>query len=425
MAQERYSDKLGNIDGVSDQWYSSYNGSSYSIEKTRNINNDSKKLMESVEGIIICLLYDLYDDSENNEAFDAMSLGHETMWSLFTNSGAKTLCDFIEHIKSMDYMKTHLSELGKLLNEYNLSTEAPTMHNFGFYCPTVEFVWNETNSNGYYNARKFSVNFYDYSFNYIGSTPEQIVSLDNGGKGYISIDADLWQSVLELDSTFYVSVTVGEYDGNVNNQGDGYFITKYESEFSKYDFSDLVQRIYYEESVSQILEGGDFYWYKFVAPMNGEYIFETTGSTDTCGELFTTLVIGTSINNMIISNDDDGENTNFKIVYSLNKGETIYLRVSGYNEESSGEYILSVTSPNHIHDYTYQYSNPTAMAHKASCCCGAFILEDHEYINKLGSLRCKHCSYTTNGPVVWNSLFDGNNNEIYCILNENEKGVLV
>ncbi len=394
VAQEYFAEYLLNIDTVNDARYTAYNG------VDTNLNLHSFSGSESKELEVQAFLYDMYDADSSVESFDTLALNHQNMWDYYSVSEAKTLYEFCEYIKNNDSYKYRLSSLGKLLNEYDLSTTKPILSSVGFDCPTIEFIWDEPNPTGFYNARKFSVNFYDSSYNLIGSTDPQVVSLDSIGKGTISINESLWQSVLNLDSSFYVSVTMGEYDGDVNNSGSDYYITEYDSEYTRYYLSSLYENIQYNGETSNTLDTGDFYWYKFIAPASEEYVFETSGTMDTYGELFSDLAVGHSITNRLTYNDDAGEGSNFKITHSLNKGDVVYLRVRGYNWTKTGDFTLTISSTNHVHDYTYSYSQYTNFLHKSYCCCGEYIEEGHSLFIDSTLSRCRHCGYSSGGLII-------------------------
>ena len=63
---------------------------------------------------------------------------------------------------------------------------------------------------------------------------------------------------------------------------------------------------------------------------------ETVGKTDTYGELYDT------VGNLFGRDDDDGAYKNFQLTASLDPG-TYFLLVRGYNDQSAGEYRLSVS----------------------------------------------------------------------------------
>jgi hypothetical protein len=85
-----------------------------------------------------------------------------------------------------------------------------------------------------------------------------------------------------------------------------------------------------------ITSGGSF-WYRFVPTSTGTYIFETTGSTDTFGELH----IGTSTT-PTLTNDDGGTGSNFRISCDLTAGVEYFLKVRGYSTSTTGSFSLTL-----------------------------------------------------------------------------------
>ena len=81
-------------------------------------------------------------------------------------------------------------------------------------------------------------------------------------------------------------------------------------------------------------------WFCFTAPSAGTYIFESTGDSNTVGELFRDM----SEDESLAYNDDGGTISNFKITYSLSSGEKVFLKVNGYNSSEVKDYSVSVVS---------------------------------------------------------------------------------
>jgi len=86
-------------------------------------------------------------------------------------------------------------------------------------------------------------------------------------------------------------------------------------------------------SITNSLNTGEYYWYKFTARVNSFYHFYTQGTTDTYGELYDDL-------GRLASNDDNGESNNFEFSYRLNSGQSVYLRVRGNNWTSTGNFTV-------------------------------------------------------------------------------------
>ena len=84
-----------------------------------------------------------------------------------------------------------------------------------------------------------------------------------------------------------------------------------------------------------ISSGDDVDYWRIEVPSRGLLEVETSGSTDTLGEL------QDSFGNRIDDDDDEGAGENFKIVVAVAAG-TYYIRVSGYSFEHTGPYTLHV-----------------------------------------------------------------------------------
>ena len=112
-------------------------------------------------------------------------------------------------------------------------------------------------------------------------------------------------------------------------------------------------------------------WYYFCPIETGYYMFETTGSYDTYGELY----LGNYPTTRTTYNDDGGVNRNFRIYRYLTAYQNVFLRVRGYSWRAVS-YSLSVTR--HYHNYS-QYSQYDGSSHKVSCACGSYYYQAHSY----------------------------------------------
>lgn len=79
-------------------------------------------------------------------------------------------------------------------------------------------------------------------------------------------------------------------------------------------------------------ENGQNVYFEFVPKLSGEYRFYSKGNCDTYGCLYD------SDKSRLASDDDSGENSNFKITCNLNAGETYYIAVKNYN--GTGTFVL-------------------------------------------------------------------------------------
>ncbi|MDR1698134.1 MAG: hypothetical protein LBR37_04455 [Erysipelotrichaceae bacterium] len=88
------------------------------------------------------------------------------------------------------------------------------------------------------------------------------------------------------------------------------------------------QDIYLDDEDTQPLLGnGEYHYYRFTAPENGEYRFYSTGTSDVRGSLHRQVVIYPYTDHLLASDDNSGTINNFQIDYRLNRDETVYLRV--------------------------------------------------------------------------------------------------
>ena len=84
-------------------------------------------------------------------------------------------------------------------------------------------------------------------------------------------------------------------------------------------------------------------WYSFTPSETGLYDFFTTSDVDTYGQLFDSSF------NLLIADDDSGEENNFNITYNLTAGQTYYIRVRGLNYGDTGFYFIKVGQTNGIY----------------------------------------------------------------------------
>lgn len=87
------------------------------------------------------------------------------------------------------------------------------------------------------------------------------------------------------------------------------------------------------------LSSADLYdFFKISMTAGKSYIFETTGSGDTVGELFSSTSTNSSYR--VAYDDDGGTNRNFKIAYTPTTSQTYYLRVRAYTVGNALDYSL-------------------------------------------------------------------------------------
>ena len=110
--------------------------------------------------------------------------------------------------------------------------------------------------------------------------------------------------------------------------------TNKETEIAVQDLDDsaieMAEELQVGKNSVEIAEGGNEKVLAYTPSESGVYGFYSTGSEDTYASLYD------SDENCLMSNDDGGENYNFKIICSLEGGKTYYLAVKYLNDSLTG-----------------------------------------------------------------------------------------
>ena len=412
VAQEYYSEQLAGIETVANQTYESYLASYILVGRGRGTTEDT-------ESTVYSILYDIYDSPpQSSDSYDDdfgksfLSFGHETLWHTIMKSKATTFDEFDDYFKDYYEYMSVCEKYGALLSYHNIAPgdryndddeivpgvalEGKLTTN----CPTFLCTWNEVDDDLHIDARRFALNFYSEDRILIGTTEVQEGTC-------FTIDEALWQRVIDWGTTFYVSATIIE-----NHEPK----TDYEGQWYKFNFSIQPAKINVNYTETLVIE--DCYWYEFIVSQTGQYVFSTTGNTDTVGEILNGLVAGHSTEGLIDYDDNGGAANNFSISKYLELGEIVLIRVRGADWSATGEYTFKIEYVNHQHEYTYRYVSNGAFYHKAYCVCGEYDLETHVWYAGITNNYCKHCGFvTTGGPVVRPDCVE---NDMYVLLNDDD-----
>ena len=355
--------------------------------------------IESNEVTVINILYDICDTYNSTETWDLISISDRDFLEFIIAYKPNTLNEFITYFKTQYLDGIEATNLGTLLSHYEIFTiESFSIGEYNAFALTLFITWNPsyTYTSPYYEARRYQANFYDSSYELIGSTNAVPFEMGDNNRYILTVDGDLWTTLMNYYTDVYISITLYECDGDVNNFGnDTYYSTGYESSYLSYSIPTVYEVLSYDESKVGILNGDFCKWYKFTAKWADTYVFETTGDIDTWGDIFPIIVAGDSTRYRITSDDDAGEGNNFKISIYLEKNQTIYIRVREYDWYTSGAYTIKVIAPNHTHLYTNNYATCSSTQHYSYCICGAYIIESHQFMSIPSGNRCKYCSYFT------------------------------
>lgn len=98
----------------------------------------------------------------------------------------------------------------------------------------------------------------------------------------------------------------------------------------------------------------DVDYYRFTPGASGNFTIETTSNIDTFGYLYD------SNHNLLTSDDDYGEGTNFKFTYNLTGYQTYYLLIRPYDETYIGDYNIKITPPDTLYNDGYGNNFNTA-----------------------------------------------------------------
>ncbi len=148
---------------------------------------------------------------------------------------------------------------------------------------------------------------------------------------------------LTANNTYYIKVTHKETTGTGNYT---LKITpvnyKYQDVEPNDTFETAVIPVWGNHHIpleAEIGTAGDEDYYRLSFSGGGSYTIETTGSIDTYGYLYD------SNHNQIAYDDDSGEGTNMKMVYTLSGRQTYYVKIRHWSSSGTGSYGLKVTPP--------------------------------------------------------------------------------
>lgn len=373
---------LNNIKTVGDSQYLSYNGLRIDCEST------GMRSGEACEGSVIGILWDIYD--YNSDTNDHVSLGYQRFWDLLVEYPNKTLSEFIETFYEM--YPNEVDSLGSNLTFYKVAPSPLGASCYSLYAlPT--FQWTPYgSSDSKYKNNIFKLQFYNESKTPIGD-------FITTGTSHAFTESD-WSLLLSLSSSyFYWQIEACQEETVIKDNGaeekirTGPYYTALER--IEKPSATTIEDVYY----NTISQAGEYQWYRFVAPSEGQYEFFTEGTTDTYGDLFLESFYGLNPSGRLAYDDNSGENSNFKITYQLHYQQTVYLRVRAVGE-GTGDYTLKVVFHQHSHSYQARYElHDNIFYHRSYCDCGEYILEEHTYgITKKSGRYCLYCHKKLNVP---------------------------
>lgn len=358
VSQLKYAGSYTSIPQVGDSSYNSY-----------NIETSSSNLKgESNEWVIARLLYDLMDNS-TAETRDEISYGERGLFDLIRDAVPVifplwNLSDFMITLG----INESDDSMGKLLSYYKISAIPLAPYNNDtatFYVPTLQ--WSAGGGSVDYPNNQFTLYVKD-------ETDSTIFSVNLGSSTSYTFTTTQWQDILRSGAT-YIKWNIKTEQTSSPNTG------PYYSETYILNLP-VVQTVGPGSSTSTryITSADQMYWFKFTAPSTGDYTFSTAGSMNTVGEIFNDVVVGKGVSGRTNYDDNSGTDYNFSISKSMTSGQTIFIRVRGYNWTSTGSFVFKVSANTHVHDFTDHYGTYNLVKHRAYCECGSYILENHNWI---------------------------------------------
>ena len=389
VSQEYYSEFVDGINNVADKTYTSYTLGFESVVT-------GKGQTEDRESTVYSILYDMYDSNGNDDfGNDELALGHRGVWSLVMNNRVTTLGELANKFEETYNNTEHIKKYGQLLSYHKLATGdryddadaiVPAITVDGTLstaCPTFSWKWGEVENNLFFSDRTFVLNFYNESFELIGSTPEQSKEARS-----VTVSETLWQAVLDSGNKFYVSATV------IENHSPK---TEYEGQWYEFEISLEIPTANEQTQYTVVLSDEQYYWYSFTAPCSTTYTFKTSGNVDTTGAVFSKITAGGLLSGALASNDNYQDDNDFIIKTYIATGETVYIRVGINGETTEESFDFWIFGE---HDFTSSYVSNGLYGHTAYCDCGVNTYDSHDWVFTEFSSRCRLCLYVTQRTIV-------------------------
>ena len=347
---------------------------------------------EANEEAIMSILYDFLDGT--GESFDYIQYTHQQIWNKTMNNSVTNLSEFINQYSSES--NNQKIKIGRILSKYGAASNTLTNPSaVNTEVPT--FTWTAGGGSTNMPNNRFKIVFYSPSY-------VQLLEKNNLTTNSCTLTESEWTTILSHNYSYVYWVIFAE---QTNAPVTGAYI----SEPATLTMPSVTS-LGLSTIVSHTLGVGDYFWYKLTAYDNGTYTFETTGSTDTYGELFPSLVAGHSTTGRFAFDDDSGLNHNFKITYNLTIGDIVYIRIHGYSWTATGQFSFEITGPNHTHSYDDHYQWTSLTEHKSYCDCGNYILSAHvvspdAYNNGLTVAPCLLCGGFASFGGTWHDGIGG------------------
>ena len=336
-AQEYYNDRHPTIEDIfsaADQSYTNItlNGTTLS-KSTFSMNTEYKG--EGNEMAVAFTLFNIIYDVD-------IDLSTLEIWQLIDTNNPTRFSHFMEDL--YNYVSPDLiSPIGDYLERYNIAISAKnnnanytSLHSVGstpklFWSPvnTVDgFLRTDSNGNPISEtilSYTMKVVFFDENYNVIYTSPSfQQTSLTSP----LQVDPSQWVTIVSNSPTGIC------YWGIITEAGGDNGSIPYYSSLKKIVRTEFVQSLTLNTVTIKTLSQNHELWFSFTATSSGNHVFYSANSPDIKAKLFTDTIF--EDNQATQSDDDSGGSYNFAITHYMNAGDTIYLKVQGYNEFTNG-----------------------------------------------------------------------------------------
>lgn len=376
-AQQYFNLEQLNIPTVSGYYYNFYGEDPTDLLKGEKGECDES----STAGLLLTIA-----DDVSGRSYDNMAYGYRNLWNKIKSYKRSYMSELIEDLVSDELDVNTKSNLGGLLEHFGfapIQVSSNSVFNTYVSSTTNKFELNVNNCGGnsslnnQYSLIFYSSMLYDsYKIDNITNTHYTLTETDLNNILALSGDELYWQVAGYNTNTF----TTGPYISTLR-------------EINK----PIEEDISIDTEYTKTLITNKAIWYKFTAPKTGTYKFYTTGTIDTLGELFPSIVANSSTLNRLKRNDDGGTNYNFSMKYDLDYEDNIYIRIRVNNYTTVCDYTFKVECTNHDHEFVYESLNSSY--HVLKCHCGTTSggQQRHVFSSSAGQLAvgsyaiCKYC----------------------------------
>jgi len=214
LAQNYYSSSLNSIFTVGDATYTASNHSAFDIESSTDVYGDG------CEGAIMGVLWDLFDNTPT-EPHDTISMGHASLWSLVSDSGAITMFDFVFHYMCTQSISAQ-RKLSTLLSYYRI---AAYDLDYTITPWTISFSWRVGGS----STRYYPNNSFDLVF--CNADQEEIFRIEYLS-GLEQPSEPGQPSIPPSQKIFEYTLTAAEYATIINECGStfGFYVVAFQTD---------------------------------------------------------------------------------------------------------------------------------------------------------------------------------------------------